>query len=184
MTNPSLSWIEKEKWTALLTGAGLVERGRARVAPPQAIEPSGPAATAPSGASRIPPLPPRDWEAPPGPLAERLAALAAWAGELSRADSVFVSDDGGLPVFTPQDDCPYLWVSANLLALLKSARALIDILPEGGLSLSLQGGRRLYFLEAATSEGVFGLGLVSGELLDETKLERLRAGLRLAFASG
>lgn len=187
MTNPSLSWIEQDRWAALLVGAGLVDRRQAGAALPVAVQRAAVARSAPSAeppAEPPAPAPPAgDWEPPRGPLAERLAALVAWIADLAHADNVFVSDDGGLPVFAPEDECPYLSVSANLHALLKSARSLVDTIPEGGVNLSLLEGRRLYFVEATTPTGIFGLGFVSRDLLDEGRLEQFRAGLRRAFGS-
>jgi hypothetical protein len=182
MTNLSLSWIEQDRWAALLVGAGLTDRRKAGAAPPAAIQRAAGARSAPPAAPPAPAPPPRDWEPPRGPLAERLAGLVVWVADLAHAESIFVSDDGGLPVYAPEDECPYLWVSANLHALLKGARTLVDTIPEGGVILSLLGDRRLYFVEATTPTGVFGLGFVSRELLDEGPLEQVRAGLRRAFA--
>ena len=182
MANPSLSWIEQDRWAALLVGAGLVDRRQTAAALPVAAQRAAVARSAPPAEPPVPASPPADWEPPRGPLAERLAALVVWVADLAHADNVFVSDDGGLPVFAPEDECPYLWVSANIHALLKSARSLVDTIPEGGAHLSLLEGRRLYFVEATTPTGIFGLGFVSRELLDEGRLEQFRAGLRRAFA--
>lgn len=182
MTNLSLSWIEQDRWAALLAGAGLVDHRQAGATLPVAAQRAAVAPSAPPAEPPAPAPPSGDWEPPRGPLAERLAALVVWVADLANADNVFVSDDGGLPVFAPEDECPYLWVSANLHALLKSARSLVDTIPEGGVNLSLLEGRRLYFVEATTPTGIFGLGLVSRDLLDEGRLEQVRAGLRRAFA--
>ena len=202
MTNRSLSWIDPDAWAALLVGARLT--GRRETAVAERLASDRPAPPAPT-------FRPREWQPPPGSLAERLDSLVRWAVEVTGASSVFVADEGGLPVFTVQEDSTYLCASADLLALLKRVRRLVDTPTEGAVSLSLKGGRHLHFVEATTGSGVFGLGFVCGELLDEAhggagftraepwggaggarrstppldeaRLEQLRAALRLAFRS-
>jgi hypothetical protein len=185
MTNLSLSWIDPDAWAALLVGARLTERRERAVAPLLDTAPLAAAGVAPAAApaAAAETLLPPAWQPPPGSLAERLDSLVRWVAEVTDASSIFVADEGGLPVFTPHEDSTYLWASADLLALLKRVRRLVDTPTEGGVSLSLEGGRRLHFVEATTGAGIFGLGLVCGGPLDEPRLEQLRSALRRAFKS-
>jgi hypothetical protein len=200
MTNSrSLSWIDRDRWGALLAAATQQPPGRsaARTPPPPprarrddvAGRPVSVAPGAMAVAAPAPALAPAPVEVAPsyphftcdsGQLDERLQALVSWIEQCVPCRAAFIADDNGLPVVEHLGaEQGHIAAASSILLMLASVRSLMR--DSGGwLSLKMSSAV-LHVVEVSTRWGRFGIGVVTDDILPHEFLSALSAAVESAF---
>ncbi len=193
----SLSWLDPEALAASLARAGAGGWRPAATAPhalgyetmrparaPQ-VEPAPAPRQAMGGGTEAAPPPaavaPPEFEAPSGGLAERLEAFCRWLAAATGAQGVFLADRDGLPVVARRVGDELVAASAMVTRFLELAHSRHRALAGGSLTLQLETGELVYFLQDRGDADAACLGFVVAEPVGGPTLERVRRALRRAF---
>jgi hypothetical protein len=203
MTNPLISWIDRDRWASLLQGAVSDEPApqRPAVAPPpsRATVPTvkAPTSVAPQAktpisiAPGIPPSPSLPSSiAPPldvvpfapssNVLDTRLHELVRWIEVVTHCRAAFIADDNGLPVVEHvAAEQAQIAAASSILLMLASVRSMLK---DTGTWMSLKTSSSVFHVvEVETHWGRFAVGVVCDYGLPFEFLTVLSAAVVTAF---
>lgn len=179
MTNPLISWIDRDQWASMLQGAVSDERppkpGSASPRPASiaAPAPAHAPALAPTPISTAPVIPPAP--ALPSSIAPslevvpfvttsnvldvRLHDLVRWIEVVTRCRAAFIADDNGLPVVEHvAAEQAQIAAASSILLMLASVRSMLK---DTGTWMSLKTSSSVFHVvEVDTHWGRFAVGIV------------------------